>query len=320
MSFDASRARRVTRARPLANAAQRERCVVDPAQNRHLGENTRGPGTDEGSDGRRKEPRLGAAIRVGARVIPRDAADATVPARIVALAREAEDAGIALLAVPERLGVGGVPAALPVCAAIAAATERLVIASAVLPLPLHHPLRVAEDVATIDSISNGRFELGIGLGADRGALAGFGLEADDRGGRFEEAVAILRAAWQDGPIQHEGRHFDVDGIEVFPKPVRPGGPPVWVGARAESALRRAARLDLGVLVETETPVEAYLAECMAAGSKPRVAVTGAPEHATRRALEIAAPGDAATDLWLEVDPSSPRSLDAVVEIARSVPG
>ena len=255
------------------------------------------------------------AIRVGLRVVPRDPGDASIPARIVELAREGDAAGLALLAIPERLGPGGVPAALPVCAAAAAATRRLAIASAVLPLPLHHPLRVAEDVATLDGIAGGRFELGIGLGADRGALAGFGLDAEDRGGRFEEAIAILRAAWGDGPIQHEGRHFNVDGIEVFPKPARPGGPPLWVGARAESALRRAARLDLGVLVELGTAVGPYLEECAAAGSQARVAITGAAAPATAQAQEIAAQAGVSVDVWIEADPVQPAPLEAALRVA-----
>ncbi len=257
-------------------------------------------------------------IRVGVRAIPQAPADPAAPGRIVELAQRAEAGGLALLAVPERLGVGGVPAALPVCAAAAAVTERLAIASAVLPLPLHHPLRVAEDVATVDGIANGRFELGIGLGADRGALAGFGLDAEDRAGRFEEAIVILRAAWDDGPIHHAGRYFDVDGIEVFPKPTRPGGPPLWIGARAESALRRAARLDLGVLVEVGTELGPYLDECDTAGSVARIAVTGAGDAAASRAQELAAQGRAPVDLWLEVDPAEPDALDAVLALARDL--
>lgn len=252
-------------------------------------------------------------IRVGVRTIPADPADPDLLARIVALAVEAEAAGIALLAVPERLGVGGVPAALPVCAAAAAATTRLTIATAVLPLPLHHPLRVAEDVATLDGIANGRFELGVGLGADRGELAGFGLEADDRGGRFEEAIGILRAAWAEGPIEFEGRHFKVDGIEVFPKPARPGGPPLWVGARAALALRRAARLDLGVLIDVHTDVAPYLAECGVTGTAPRIAITGTADSAPARASELSASA-AALDLWLEVDPAEPRALASVLAV------
>jgi alkanesulfonate monooxygenase SsuD/methylene tetrahydromethanopterin reductase-like flavin-dependent oxidoreductase (luciferase family) len=236
-------------------------------------------------------------------------------ARIVALAVEAEAAGIELLAVPERLGIGGVPAALPVCAAAAASTRRLTIATAVLPLPLHHPLRVAEDVATLDGIANGRFELGVGLGADRGELAGFGLDAEDRGGRFEEAIGILRAAWQNGPIEFDGKHFQVDGIEVFPKPARPGGPPLWVGARAEMALRRAARLDLGVLIDVQTDVAPYLAECRSVGSSARIAITGSAESAPDRASELAASGEAALDLWIEVDPGDEAALAAAVPVA-----
>ncbi len=285
----------------------------DPARNQHLGQYRRG--LEAGNVGSSRSSGVARAIRVGVRVVPADARDPQSLARIVELAAEAEAAGIALLAVPERLGVGGVPAALLVCAAAAAITERLVIATAVLPLPLHHPLRVAEDVATLDGIAGGRFELGIGLGADRGELAGFGLEAEDRGGRFEEAIAILRAAWDEGPIQFEGRHFQLDGIEVFPKPARPGGPPLWVGARAELALRRAARLDLGVLVDVRTEVSPYLHESLEAGSRPRVAVTGAGAEAADRANELATNPDVAVDLWLELDPAKPHGLDEVHRLA-----
>jgi alkanesulfonate monooxygenase SsuD/methylene tetrahydromethanopterin reductase-like flavin-dependent oxidoreductase (luciferase family) len=134
-----------------------------------------------------------------------------------------------------------------VCAALAAATERIRLGTAVLPLLLHHPLRVAEDAATLDALSNGRFELGVGLGEDRAALSGFGVEGSERAERLDEALELVQAAWR-GPLAFAGRHFQVEGIEVVPRPVQRGGPPVWVGAGAPAAQRRAARLGAGLIL------------------------------------------------------------------------
>ena len=255
--------------------------------------------------------------RVGVRFVPADASAAEPVARIVALGREAEEAGVALVAVPERFGPGGVPAALPVCAALAAATTRIAVATAVLPLPLHHPLRVAEDAATVDGIAAGRLELGVGLGADRTELAGFGLEAAERVDRFEEAIAILRAAWGVGPVVHEGNHFSVDGLEVYPKPARPGGPPLWLGARSEAALDRAARLALGALVEPGTEFSPYVEACARGGVTARIAVTGAADAVSESAREIAGahPG-LHVEAWLDTDPMAPEPLREVRALLR----
>jgi len=266
--------------------------------------------------------------RVGIRIVPAHPGDAAGIARMVDRAVEAEAAGLGLVAIPERLGAGGVPAALPVCAAIAARTTRIAIATALLPLPFHHPLRAAEDGATVDALSDGRFELGIGLGADRAALAGFGLEAADRGDRFEEAVALLRAAWSDGPISHRGVHFAVEGIEVFPKPARPGGPPLWVGARAPGALVRAGRLRLGVLVEPGTDLAPYVeawrddvhpdvpAQAPAHGPDgPRVAMTGAADEIVPPARASSTRGGPVSDVWIDIDPADATAIDRAAAVA-----
>jgi alkanesulfonate monooxygenase SsuD/methylene tetrahydromethanopterin reductase-like flavin-dependent oxidoreductase (luciferase family) len=150
------------------------------------------------------------------------------------------------------------PAALLVCAAIAARTRRLRVATALLPLPLHHPLRVAEDAATLDGISNGRFELGVGLGSDPEGLPGYGIATGERAERFEEAVALIRQAWQDGPVRFEGRHFRCSDVEVTPKPVQRPGPPIWVGAGIPAAQQRAARLGAGLLAAPGVSPEPYL--------------------------------------------------------------
>ena len=243
-------------------------------------------------------------MRVGIRITPEASAAAARLAELPALAAAAEDAGFDLLVVPERLSsAGGFPAALPVCAAAAAATSRLRIATGLLALPLHHPLRVAEDAATLDALSGGRFELGVGLGAEVELFGGFGLELRERAARFEEALEVVRRGWAEGPVRFAGRHFNCGDVEVHPKPVQAGGPPLWLGARGPDALARAAQLGCGVVLEPDTDPAPYLAAWDASGrarAEARLAFL-----LDARALEpgalpkrTAGAGAARLDVWL----------------------
>jgi len=160
-------------------------------------------------------------------------------AGLVAHAREAERLGFESLWVGERPdpAAQGIPAALLVCAALAAATERVRIGTAVLPLPLYHPLRVAEDAATLDGLSEGRFDLGVGLGDDPAGHHGFGVPPEERASRLEEGLAILAQALGGSAVEFTGRHFQIAGVRVAPPAVQPGGPPIFLGAHAEVAVR-----------------------------------------------------------------------------------
>jgi alkanesulfonate monooxygenase SsuD/methylene tetrahydromethanopterin reductase-like flavin-dependent oxidoreductase (luciferase family) len=253
----------------------------------------------------------------------RDAA--TELAALPALAREAESVGFDLLVVPERLSAeGGAPAALPACAAALAATERIRIATGLLALPLHHPLRVAEDAATLDALSGGRFELGVGLGAEVEAFGGFGLELGERAARFEEALEVVRRAWADGPVRFEGRHFRAGEVEVHPKPVQPGGPPLWLGARSAEALARAAKLGCGVVLESDGDPRPYLGAWRASGqneAEARVAFLcdGAERAVAAVAARLVSAGAARADVWLAcAAAASIRRLAALAERLRDV--
>jgi alkanesulfonate monooxygenase SsuD/methylene tetrahydromethanopterin reductase-like flavin-dependent oxidoreductase (luciferase family) len=243
-------------------------------------------------------------LRVGLRVTPEVADAAGQLAALPELAARAESLGFDLLVVPERLSAdGGVPAALPACAAVAAATARMRIASGLLALPLHHPLRVAEDAATLDSLSGGRFELGVGIGAEVEAFGGFGLDPQARAVRFEEALEVVRRAFCDGPVRFTGSHFRVSDVEVYPKPLQSGGPPLWLGARTPDAFARAARLGVGVVVEAEGDPQPYLDAWVASGrelAEARLAflidIRVTPVAALRARLARA--GASRIDAWL----------------------
>jgi probable F420-dependent oxidoreductase len=143
---------------------------------------------------------------------------------------------------------GYLPALFPVAGAIAARTRRLRIGTNVLLLPLHHPVLVAENAAVLDLLSNGRCTLGVGLGYREEEFRGLGIARAERPGRMEEGLRLLRKCWAaEEPFDHDGRFWQLHGVDVQPKPLQRGGVPIWIGARGEQALERAARLGDGWL-------------------------------------------------------------------------
>ncbi|HME72132.1 MAG TPA: LLM class flavin-dependent oxidoreductase [Myxococcota bacterium] len=215
-------------------------------------------------------------------------------------AARAEAAGFDGLWVSERpfAHAAVVPAALPLLAAIAARTTHIRVGSALLPLPLYHPLRLAEDAATLDGLSGGRLELGLGLGEHTEGFDGFGVPVQGRLERFEESLLVLRQAWGESPVQFEGQYYRLVGPEVFPKPVQRPGPPVWIGASADTGVRLAARLADGFVAGTRRAAERFLQVWCERGRDPafaRVAleVGGAahPDAARARAAFAAETGD-----------------------------
>jgi len=116
--------------------------------------------------------------------------------------------------------------------------------------PLHDPIRLAEDAATVDLISAGRLVLGLGLGWRAEEFEALGVSKERLGPRLREIVRILREAWSDGLVTAGGRDR---GVSVTPKPARPGGPPIWIGGSAEGAVRRAGRIADGFLASRVSP-------------------------------------------------------------------
>jgi alkanesulfonate monooxygenase SsuD/methylene tetrahydromethanopterin reductase-like flavin-dependent oxidoreductase (luciferase family) len=129
-------------------------------------------------------------------------------------------------------------------AAIAMRTERMHLGTNVLVLPVHEPLRLAEEALTVDALSGGRLRLGVGLGYRAPEFPPFGTTMAARRRRFEGALEVLRHAFRGDPV-----YVAADGSEtrVSPRPVRAGGPELWIGALSSPAIERAARLGDGFL-------------------------------------------------------------------------
>ena len=139
------------------------------------------------------------------------------------------------------------PATLTMAAAVAARTERVTIGTAVLLLPLHDPLKVAEEAAVVDLLSGGRLRLGLGLGYKLQEFEVFGVDRRHRRGLMEEGVEVIRRAWADGPFTYEGRHHRYHDLDVTPKPAQRPGPEIWLAGRDPVPAERAARLGDGLI-------------------------------------------------------------------------
>jgi len=139
------------------------------------------------------------------------------------------------------LADGYCPSLLVTAAAIAVRTKKIRIGTGVLLLPLHNPVKVAEDTAVVDVISGGRLILGLGLGYRQEEFNGFGVSLKARKGRMEEGIEILQKSWADGAFSLDGRYFRIKNLNVTPKPIQKPIP-IWIGAYQEPAIRRVARI------------------------------------------------------------------------------
>ena len=170
---------------------------------------------------------------------------------------------------------GGWPTApLVVLGGLAMVTERVRLGTSVLLLPLYHPIRVAEDGATVDYLSGGRFVLGAGLGYQGSDFDAFGIPISQRVSRFEESIAILRQAWRTGGVTFSGKRFQVRDVRVLPRAVQ-SGLPIWLAGMSEPGLERAARLGDGWMIDplinregVQTYLPRYRALAEQAGRSP----------------------------------------------------
>ena len=130
---------------------------------------------------------------------------------------------------------------------IAAKTTRLRVGTAVIVVPLHHPLIIAEEIATLDLLAGGRVDIGLGRGYQHYEFERLGLELDSARGRWEESIDIILKAFRGEPFSYEGKFFRFPETSVFPQPLQRPHPPIWVTAQSPESVEAAVRRGFNVL-------------------------------------------------------------------------
>src|SRR6201992_2829050 len=147
-------------------------------------------------------------------------------------------------------GWNQVSATLMLLTALAMRTTTMRLGSAVMVLPWHNPVLLAEQAATLDLVSGGRLDLGIGKGYRHSQFQGFQIAQEEAEARFEEAVAVMTQAWTTRQrFSHHGRFWHFEDIVVEPPPAQKPHPPLWVAAGSEHSIRRAAARGFNLILD-----------------------------------------------------------------------
>lgn len=138
---------------------------------------------------------------------------------------------------------------LSVLAYLAGRTSRIRLGTAVAVLPLHNPIRLAEATATVDLMSGGRLDFGVGKGYQTGEFKGLGVDMDDRETRFDEALEVILKGWASTePFTHKGKFWSFEDANPQPKPFQAPHPPLWMATDSDSGFRKIAENDWGLLL------------------------------------------------------------------------
>jgi alkanesulfonate monooxygenase SsuD/methylene tetrahydromethanopterin reductase-like flavin-dependent oxidoreductase (luciferase family) len=193
-------------------------------------------------------------------------------AAIIEQAAWLDAAGIDLVWFTEHhfLEDGYLPSWVPLAGAMAARTKRVRFSTDICLMPFNHPIRLAEDLAVLDNLSNGRVEIGIGMGYAPHEFRGFGLAVAERLSRTEEGLAVLRHCFAGERFSFQGRRYRFEDVIIKPGYVQPGGPPLWVAAMSEAGARRAARFGCHLLPQGPRPevLDPWRRDLLTAGRKP----------------------------------------------------
>jgi alkanesulfonate monooxygenase SsuD/methylene tetrahydromethanopterin reductase-like flavin-dependent oxidoreductase (luciferase family) len=188
----------------------------------------------------------------GAKSSGEGSADSQSYGKFIDYVLHAEELGYESLFVVEHhfTGVSQVSASLNLLSYLAGRTSRLRLGTAVVVLPWHNPVLLAEQAATLDLLSGGRFDFGVGKGYRQAEFNGFVIPMAEATERFDEAMEIIRKAWtSEGRFSHRGKRWHYDNIVVEPEPLQHPHPPLWLAAGSPDSIKRAAREGYNLLLD-----------------------------------------------------------------------
>ena len=142
---------------------------------------------------------------------------------------------------------GYLPSWIPVASAMAALTTKVRFSTDICLLPFNHPIRLAEDLAVLDQISNGRVEIGAGMGYAPHEFRGFGVPVSRRVSLMDESIEVLQRCFTGERFSFRGKRFEFDDVVIRPGYVQAGGPPLWIAAMSKAGAERAARFEANLL-------------------------------------------------------------------------
>jgi natural product biosynthesis luciferase-like monooxygenase protein len=212
---------------------------------------------------------------------------ADVFSKVIEQAQAADELGYEAIWLAEHhfTDYGILPSPPVLGAAIAARTTRLRIGSGVSILPFHNPIRIAEDYAVLDVISGGRLDLGVGRGYQPAEFAGFGVSMAESRARFAESLDIIEGLWTNETFSYQGEHFQLNEVELRPKPIQ-APPPIWMAAVSPESFDLAAKAGRPFLSAPQiTPLskikegyERYRSGYLAAGYDPTTVTLPLQRH------------------------------------------
>ena len=129
---------------------------------------------------------------------------------------------------------------IPLLGRLAADAGEMILGTNLILLPLHHPVEIAEQFATLDALTGGRIVLGVGLGYREEEFAAFGVPIRTRVGRMTESIEIIKRLWTEDDVSYQGKYYQLTNVSIRPRPVQKPRPAIWIGATSVPAIRRAA--------------------------------------------------------------------------------
>ena len=220
-------------------------------------------------------------MKIGVQLNPQVSIDKPGPSLMPTLieqVRVADAAGFHAFSMGEHYNIPGLQRLhqVPALARLCAEAKNCAVGTAVTLLGLRHPVTVANELASLDVINNGKSFAAFGLGYRDDELNAFGLTKAQRFHRFVEGIEIIKRLWTEDHVSYEGREFKIKDVTLDPKPLQKPRPPIWIAANSDAAVERAARIGDGWIIgphsaieELERQVHLYRNAWFAAGKQGR---------------------------------------------------
>ena len=162
------------------------------------------------------------------------------------------------------------PSLMTTAAAVATCTETIRLGTFIVILPYQHPILLAEEVANVDILSNGRFEFGVGQGYSYHEFSAFCMNRSERGPKTRESIQLIEKLLTQERVTHTGQFFNVKDARLSPKSVQKPAPPIWIGARGPKAIKRAAEMGYHLMATIgPDPAPLYLDTLKECGRNPK---------------------------------------------------